>query len=116
MNIPVTVTVTGEGSLPAEVQVALYRLCQEALNNIAKHAEASQVEIDLQHEAGRWNCTSATTGVGFDPGQPPRRSLRLEHDARARRSGGRSAERLRASRVRVPKSSSAGRNPRKRRP
>ena len=31
--------------LPTDVQVALYRLCQEGLNNIAKHASASQVDI-----------------------------------------------------------------------
>ena len=70
MNIPVTVTVAGEGSPPAEVQVALYRLCQEALNNIAKHAGASQVEIALQHEAGAIELHIRDNGSGFDPGQP----------------------------------------------
>jgi PAS domain S-box-containing protein len=48
-NVPVNVTVSGQGNLPAETQVALYRICQEALNNIVKHAKASQVEIDLRH-------------------------------------------------------------------
>jgi two-component system nitrate/nitrite sensor histidine kinase NarX len=47
-NIPVDLTINGEGSLPAETQVVLYRICQESLNNIAKHAEASRVEIDLR--------------------------------------------------------------------
>jgi PAS domain S-box-containing protein len=51
-NIPVSVNIAGEHVLPAEIQVALYRICQEAFNNIAKHAEASRVEIDLQYEAG----------------------------------------------------------------
>jgi two-component system nitrate/nitrite sensor histidine kinase NarX len=71
MNIPVTVNVTGEGTLPADVQVALYRLCQEALNNIAKHAGASQVDIDLQHEAKAIDLNIRDNGSGFDPGQPP---------------------------------------------
>ncbi len=49
-NIPVTVNITGEHVLPAEIQVALYRICQEGFNNIAKHAGASQVWIDLFYE------------------------------------------------------------------
>jgi signal transduction histidine kinase len=48
-NIPADVTVNREGELPADTQVALYRICQEALNNTAKHAKAGKVEIDLQY-------------------------------------------------------------------
>lgn len=70
-NIPIHVTVTGEGKLPADVQVALYRLCQEGLNNIAKHAGASRVDIRLQHEAGAVELHIRDDGRGFDPEQTP---------------------------------------------
>jgi two-component system nitrate/nitrite sensor histidine kinase NarX len=72
-NIPVAVTVAGQGALPAEVQVALYRLCQEGLNNIAKHAGASRVEIHLQHEAGavEVRLRLRDDGRGFDPEHTP---------------------------------------------
>ena len=49
-NVPVSLNLAGEHVLPAEIQVAVYRICQEALNNIAKHAEASRVEIELQYD------------------------------------------------------------------
>jgi two-component system nitrate/nitrite sensor histidine kinase NarX len=68
-NIPVTVTVNGEGSLPAETQVTLYRICQEVLNNIAKHAKASQVEIDLHHAPGGLDLHISDNGQGFVMGQ-----------------------------------------------
>jgi two-component system nitrate/nitrite sensor histidine kinase NarX len=68
-NIPVTVTAAGQGVLPSEVQIILYRLCQEALNNIAKHAAAGQVLIDLQYDHGTVALSIRDDGRGFDPGQ-----------------------------------------------
>ena len=65
-NIPVDVTVTGEGKLPAETQVALYRICQEGLNNIAKHAKASQVEIEMHHTPLGLVLNIRDDGRGFD--------------------------------------------------
>lgn len=49
-NVPARVTITGEHVLSERLQVALYRICQEALSNIAKHAGASRVEINLRYE------------------------------------------------------------------
>jgi signal transduction histidine kinase len=68
-NIPVVVTMVGQGDLPPDVQVAFYRLCQETFNNIAKHARASQVTIDLQHEAGTVELYIRDDGRGFDSAQ-----------------------------------------------
>jgi two-component system nitrate/nitrite sensor histidine kinase NarX len=68
-NIPAKVTVVGQGVLPADVQVAIYRICQEALNNVAKHAAASQVEINLTHEESAIELSIRDDGQGFDPEQ-----------------------------------------------
>jgi two-component system nitrate/nitrite sensor histidine kinase NarX len=64
-NIPVSVTIAGEPVLSAEVQVAFYRICQEALNNIAKHAGASRVEIDLHSAPGALELHIRDNGRGF---------------------------------------------------
>jgi PAS domain S-box-containing protein len=65
-NLPVAVTVPGEFILPAEVQVAFYRVCQEALNNVVKHARASQVEINLKQDGAIIELSICDDGQGFD--------------------------------------------------
>lgn len=70
-NIPVQVTVMGRGSLPTDVQVAFYRICQEALNNIAKHAWADRVEIDLRYDTNAAELHIGDNGRGFDPTHVP---------------------------------------------
>ena len=47
-GVPVTVEVEGLCELPADLHVALYRIAQEALNNVVKHAKASQVAVSLR--------------------------------------------------------------------
>jgi PAS domain S-box-containing protein len=65
-TIQVALTVTGEDILVSELQVAIYRICQEALNNIAKHAGASRVKIKLQYTAGKVDMRIQDNGCGFD--------------------------------------------------
>ncbi|MBC7877926.1 MAG: PAS domain S-box protein [Anaerolineales bacterium] len=66
-NIPVTVTITGESSLPEDVKIVFYRVCQEALFNIAKHAKASKVEIILRQSETMLDLQIQDNGLGFDP-------------------------------------------------
>jgi PAS domain S-box-containing protein len=64
-NIPVAVRLNGEGGLPHDLQVVVYRICQEALNNIAKHANASQVEIELRRDDEGLELHIRDNGRGF---------------------------------------------------
>lgn len=70
-NIPVQVTIQGEDTLPADVQVTFYRACQEVLNNIAKHAWADRVTVDLLYEAGTTRLHIVDNGRGFNPAAIP---------------------------------------------
>ena len=68
-RIPVTVSVSGKGALPAEAQAAFYRLCQEGLNNIARHSKARNAQIQLQYgpEDGAVKLRIHDDGRGFEP-------------------------------------------------
>lgn len=54
------------GFLSAVGELAVYRICQEALTNIAKHAEASSVEIFLELDGDHLTLTIVDDGTGFD--------------------------------------------------
>jgi signal transduction histidine kinase len=53
--------------LSSEIETTLYRIAQEALNNIAKHARAGPVEIILERRADHVSLVVEDDGVGFDP-------------------------------------------------
>jgi PAS domain S-box-containing protein len=56
-----------EERLSSEIETTLYRIAQEALNNIAKHAHAKHVEIILERRADHLSLVVEDDGVGFDP-------------------------------------------------
>jgi PAS domain S-box-containing protein len=66
-RVPVTTQVTGACSLPTEVRIALYRITQEALNNIVKHARASRAAAHLDCRPGHARLRISDDGRGFDP-------------------------------------------------
>jgi PAS domain S-box-containing protein len=49
-----------------EIEITLFRIAQEALNNVAKHAQATRVHIDLTHAAGKCVMTVTDDGIGID--------------------------------------------------
>ena len=55
-----------------EAETALYRIIQEALNNVAKHSRAKRVSIILQGTAGRAQAIIEDDGRGFDTTKPRR--------------------------------------------
>jgi len=66
-RVPVSLTVEGDCALPPDVQVALYRIAQEALNNVAKHAKASQATVTLRCQPEQVELSVSDDGRGFDP-------------------------------------------------
>ena len=56
--------------LPPDTETALYRVVQEALWNVAKHADATAVEVELRDLGGVVELTVADDGQGFRPHRP----------------------------------------------
>jgi two-component system, NarL family, sensor histidine kinase UhpB len=78
-----------EARLQPDEEIAVFRIAQEALANIARHAGASQVKVDLRAGASGVELTVRDDGRGFEPGRPNGRGLGLGGMAeRARLVGG----------------------------
>lgn len=65
------IAVTVRGDEPAErpsqaIETTLFRIVQEALTNVAKHARATRVEVRLDRSRAGWLLSVADNGVGFD--------------------------------------------------
>ena len=65
-TIPVALTVTGTDRLEPQVQEMLYRITQEALNNISKHAGASAARVALTGSEEQVVLIIADDGRGFE--------------------------------------------------
>jgi signal transduction histidine kinase len=67
-DLAVAVEIKGERSLPANIQEELFRIAQEALNNIVKHAQTDHAAVTLNLEdENRVLMEIEDGGVGFDP-------------------------------------------------
>jgi signal transduction histidine kinase len=57
----------GDARLPAEVETALFRVAQEALTNVRKHARTSRAHVSLEHLGGTVRLLVRDEGGGFRP-------------------------------------------------
>ncbi len=70
-NLPVELRVSGEAArLPIETSAALYRIVQEGLGNIFRHAKAGSVRIDIGFTADNVTLSIEDDGVGMADGEP----------------------------------------------
>jgi signal transduction histidine kinase len=65
-GIPAKVHTSVDCSLPDNVHLAFYRVAQEAMQNVGKHADASRLTIDLTGDNGEVRLAVEDDGVGFD--------------------------------------------------
>jgi signal transduction histidine kinase/ligand-binding sensor domain-containing protein len=66
-RIPIEYKIEGDCHLPPDVKVAFYRIAQESLNNVVKHARASRVSIDIHCLDDQIAMCVCDDGRGFDP-------------------------------------------------
>jgi signal transduction histidine kinase len=74
-SISVDVKLDGlPADIAQETRLCLFRVAQEALTNIAKHAHAQAVQVSLHSVDGGLQLAIADNGTGFNPGEEPQRA------------------------------------------
>ncbi|WP_445636272.1 Histidine kinase domain-containing protein [Nostoc sp. DSM 114161] len=70
-SLQVTTTVEVDLPLSSEIKLVFYRITQEALNNIIKHAQATEVSVSLEYDSQKIVLRVSDNGCGFDLTQIP---------------------------------------------
>ncbi len=60
-----------DARFPEETEIAVFRVAQEALNNVRKHARADNAQIELDYEEGKLHLNVSDDGKGFDVDNAP---------------------------------------------
>jgi signal transduction histidine kinase len=81
-QVQVHLTLDEAPDVPVGVRIGLYRIAQEALNNVVKHAQASQIWVEMRATANQESRATITlrirdNGRGFDPAGVPGECLGL---------------------------------------
>ncbi len=80
LHLPVHLTLSGieetqqKKHIPSAHEIALFRIAQEGLTNVARHAQAQHVLLSLRKEEGKITVCVQDDGVGYDP-ETARRGL-----------------------------------------
>lgn len=69
-GVACTVQLEGDMDLPEPYATGVFRILQEALVNVAKHARAHRVEVSGEHNATEIRIAVVDDGIGFDTGSP----------------------------------------------
>jgi signal transduction histidine kinase len=89
-GLAITVDTDLETRLPLDTEEALYRIGQEALHNVVKHANATSAHLSLKRDGGEIQLSVSDDGTGFDPAMVSGTKLGLiAMRQRAERLGGR---------------------------
>jgi len=90
-GLRIALEIAGGADMPRQLELELYRIIQESLNNIAKHAEATEVAVSISDDgSGSLTVSITDNGTGFDPAtlaQTPRLGLRQMRERVERRNG-----------------------------
>ena len=65
-GVPVRVQASIDGHLPVTIETTLYRIAQEALTNVAKHARATEAQVRLRRTTHKIVCSVHDDGIGLD--------------------------------------------------
>ena len=60
--------------LPSDMEITIFRLVQEALTNVARHAETTKAEVRLHQSNDRINLEIKDQGKGFSPDKTGRKT------------------------------------------
>jgi PAS domain S-box-containing protein len=87
-SVSVSLTIGGRCDLSPQLHDALYRITQEALNNVVRHARAARAWISLDLSADSLRLVIGDDGAGFDPRVPRASHLGLRTMQERARSAG----------------------------
>jgi PAS domain S-box-containing protein len=68
-GVDVSLRIAGESQVPPQLHTTVYRVAQEALNNVARHSRARLATVELDAEDGYVRLLVQDDGLGFEPGE-----------------------------------------------